>query len=181
MSQGFINAQNIALPLPVNQGGTGLNSSSGNSVLITDISENVSWSTTLPSGLNYQKINSTGITLNSGTDLQTYSRGLWTPSPTSLTVVGTPTYTGTYIRIGGMVFCTLIISSTTSTASTFGTTTFTGMPFTAETGSFAVNAGNGATGASIGTGYMNVSTLFPPTWGATADVRITFSYYTTSN
>jgi hypothetical protein len=124
----------------------------------------------------------TGLTLNSGTTIATYSNGTFVPSWTSLTVVGTPTYTGTYVRIGAAVHCWLQVLSTTSTASTLGTTTFTGLPYAPSANSVitAVNAG----GFTLGTGIVSTSssgTCFTPTWTAASNIIIYFTYQVSTN
>lgn len=107
--------------------------------------------------------------------LDDYEEGAWTPIPTSLTVVGTPTYTGTYTKVGRRVHCVLHIVSTTSTASVASTTFFSGLPFTPNTAvacmavsSAVASFGNGLVGTN---GHVNT-----PTWSATADVTVSFSY-----
>lgn len=112
-----------------------------------------------------------------GSALSVYVQsGSWTPSPTNLTIIGTPTYTGKYTRIGNLVYLFLKVESTTTTASTLGTTTFTGLPFTAgfpaaipaidETGSFT----------SLGTGLISGATLYTPTWAANSNTVISGCY-----
>lgn len=115
-----------------------------------------------------------------GSTLSNYTAsGSWTPSPTGLTVTGTPTYIGTYTRIGNMVFCSLNISATTSTASTTGTTYFTGLPVTPSLNSSTVGAANVGTGAAIsGTGivFSGTQRAYMPTWGATQAIQVNFWY-----
>lgn len=111
------------------------------------------------------------------------SRGSWTPTWTSLTVVGTPTYTGTYVKIGRMVTCELNITSTTTTASTVNVTTFTGLPY-AIAGSANVTACNGANATSYGVGLIVATaggTVLTPTWPAVQTVIMSFSYIAASD
>lgn len=88
----------------------------------------------------------TGATVNFGqTTLNYYGEGTWTPVPANLTVVGTPTYTGRYTRIGRQCTLTLNVSSTTSTTSQVNNTTWSGLPFTPlaiSAGFMTNNAGN---------------------------------------
>jgi hypothetical protein len=106
--------------------------------------------------------------------LDDYEEGTWTPVPTGLTVVGTPTYTGTYTKVGRLVFATLRVQSTTSTASTATVTSFAGMPFSPSSAIATCQATD--TGATnLGTGLFT-GTVFPPSWSARADVIITFTF-----
>lgn len=160
------------------------------SVLISSSGGVPSWSTTLPSGLaatnmalttpNLGAAAATSLTLNSGTTLSTYSNGTWTPTFTSLTVVGTPTYVGTYVRIGAVVHCWLQVTSSTSTAAVLGTTTFTGLPYTPSSNSVMMAVNGGA--SSLGTGIIATSgTCYPPTWAASSDIIIYFTYQVATN
>ena len=112
-----------------------------------------------------------------------YEEGTFTPTFTNLTVVGTPTYTGTYVRQGRMVYINLRIQSTTSTSSTSGSTFANGgFPFISaniytnvsaiNTGTFATFANGGVFGLSGGN-----TILYTPTWTAAADVTITGFYF----
>jgi hypothetical protein len=107
--------------------------------------------------------------------LNWYEEGVFTPVFTNLTVIGTPTYTGTYTRVGRVVFARVVATSTTTTACTNGTTTITGLPYNAN-GSSVCYSANGGTAQGYGTGFMAVGTVYPPTWAATASVTTTFTY-----
>lgn len=124
----------------------------------------------------------TSLNLGGAAALTSYTRGTWTPVWTSLVVVGSPTYTGTYTKIGRMVFCTLDIASSTTTASTAGTTTFasSGLPFAVAIES-TMSALNGGSLASIGVGYIGATNCFTPTWTATQTVVISFFYQATTD
>ena len=110
-----------------------------------------------------------------------YSSGSWAPAAASLTIVGTPTYTGKYTKIGSLVTCTLQVVSTTSTASTAGATFFNGLPYTPSESSVCVAIKNDGS-ASFGNGvvYAPGSAIYTPTWPATANVVVQFSYRTAS-
>jgi hypothetical protein len=111
--------------------------------------------------------------------LDDYEEGTWTPSWSGLTVVGTPTYTGKYVKIGINVFCYLTVTSTTSTASIANTTAFTGLPYTQATGPgnhSSMTAVNNANVTSLGVGLINTNTGYTPNWGASGDVVISFFY-----
>jgi len=115
--------------------------------------------------------------------LNWYEEGTWTPSPTNLTVVGTPTYTGKYTRIGRQVTCIACIDSTTSTAATAGSTSFSGLPFTAVAVA-GNNAGNGVvidsnTVTKVGAGYVYTGNnrFYVSGWLATANIVMSFTYF----
>jgi len=123
----------------------------------------------------------TSINFGGTNPMSTYTSGTWTPIWTGLTVVGTPTYTGSYTKIGRLVFCSLNVQSTTTTASTALTTNFTGLPFAPITTS-VISAVNNNTIASYGNGLVATSgTCYPPTWSAAANVDISFIYETSAN
>jgi hypothetical protein len=108
--------------------------------------------------------------------LDDYEEGTWTPAPVSLTVVGTPTYTGTYTKIGNYVFIIAKIQSTTSTAATADTTRFTGLPFTAS-----VISGMGlsvitSTTAGTAAGQVSSTTYVTGGWAAVSSVRFSAWY-----
>jgi hypothetical protein len=107
--------------------------------------------------------------------------GTFTPSFTSLTVVGTPTYTGRYTRTGRVVYFSVRIQSTTTTASTVGVTVMQGFPFVIATGENTVlSAINNGTLATLPNGAVALSggstTVYLPTWAATADVVVSGFY-----
>jgi hypothetical protein len=135
---------------------------------------------------------SSGITLNGGqitfpatqvpssnaNTLDDYEEGTWTPSPTNITVVGSPTYTGTYTAIGRLVFFTLNITSTTSTAAASnGSSSFSGLPFTAAV--YAACSAYSVAVGSIGNGTVQggSSVVIMGGWAASSRVEVTGSYY----
>lgn len=125
------------------------------------------------------KLTGVGYNVTDPTTLDAYIEGTWTPVPVGLSVVGTPTYTGFYTKVGRVVFCTLNISSTTSTAGTAGSFYFTGLPnVTTSTisGSWACTAANSAATVSHGIGIIANNRLYPPTWAAEAATTVSFSY-----
>jgi hypothetical protein len=107
--------------------------------------------------------------------LNWYEEGTWTPTFSALTVVGTPTYTGKYTRIGRQVTIVLRIQSTTSTASTLGLTYFN-LPI-AATSTSTLTAVQSLAGASYGVGLIYTDgNCYPPTWAANADVTISGTF-----
>ena len=125
------------------------------------------------SGISFPATQSASTDANT---LDDYEEGTWTPSPTNLTVVGTPTYTSRYTKVGRLGFVYLSVESTVSTASTFVTTTFTGLPFSAISNSTCGGAALGGSGQSLSCGAVITSTLYPPTWAANANVVVTSTY-----
>jgi hypothetical protein len=109
--------------------------------------------------------------------LNWYEEGTFTPTFTNLTVVGTPTYAGTYTRIGRLVYCRIVVTSTTSTSSTNGSTSFTDLPFT-PSGSGICAAADGNTAAGYGNGILAPPNVYTPTWGASSSVTIALTYTT---
>jgi hypothetical protein len=113
--------------------------------------------------------------------LADYEEGTWTPSFTSLTVVGTPTYTGRYTKIGRAVFWSVRIQATTSTSSTVGVTIMQSFPFVIAIGENTVlSAINFATLGTLPNGAVSISggstTAYLPTWSAVADVVLSGFY-----
>ena len=103
------------------------------------------------------------------------TKGTWTPVATSLAIVGTPTYVGTFERIGDFVNFTIFITSTTSTAATAGLTTFSTPTPTIVAGTCAAASNTSTLG--LGTGLVNNNLIYVPTWGASAAVVVTGQYF----
>jgi hypothetical protein len=103
------------------------------------------------------------------------TKNTWTPVATSLTIVGTPTYVGTFERIGDFVSFTIRVTSTTSTAATAGTTSFSAPTSTVVAGTCV--AASNVTALGFGTGLVNSNVIYVPTWAASADVIITGQYF----
>jgi hypothetical protein len=104
----------------------------------------------------------------SATALDAYLESAWTPVATNLTVVGTPTYTGIYTKIGNRIFWSLDVISTTSTAATANSTYFSGLPVGAGNGDVAPAVRSDVT--SLGNGLLDTANgrVYAPTWSATA-------------
>jgi hypothetical protein len=115
--------------------------------------------------------------VNPGTTLpDSYvTKSTWTPVATSLTIVGTPTYVGTFERIGDFVSFTIRVTSTTSTAATAGATSFSTPTSTVVAGTCV--AASNVTALGFGTGLVNSNVIYVPTWAASADVVITGQYF----
>jgi hypothetical protein len=109
--------------------------------------------------------------------LSDYEEGTWTPTFTNLTVVGTPTYTGKYTKVGRLVTFTLRIQSTTSTTSAAGGTFFN-QPFVQFSNRGTITAADGNATASYGVGLIaDDGNCYLPTWSAVADVIVSGFYY----
>jgi len=119
----------------------------------------------------------TSVTLGTGTALSSYIENTFTVTPTNLTVVGTPTYTGVYTKIGRVVFVQYRIQSTTSTASTAGSTLLN-LPINSSGAGATCSAVSNSTSASFGVGLVGTTVAAPPTWGANADVYVSCQYFT---
>ena len=80
----------------------------------------------------------------------------WTPAPTSLTVVGTPTYTGRFRVQGRSVEFQVQFSSDTSVAATAGTTYFD-LPIAAKGISGYASMQNATTNVAAGNCVIDVT------------------------
>jgi hypothetical protein len=110
--------------------------------------------------------------------LNWYEEGTWTPTPHSLTTTGSPTYSGTFTRIGRMVFFQLIISANGgTTASTADTTYFSGLPYSSSN-YWACPAVDSSITGNLGSGQAGAGgNVFPPTWAATAHTIVVSGMY----
>lgn len=120
----------------------------------------------------------TGVSFtNGGSVLKNYiESGTWTVTPSGLTVVGTPTYTGKYTRIGNVVHFSVRFQSTTSTASAGGAGTSFNLPVSCNSNGATCSAGNNGTASAYGNGAIYAVTCYPPAWTATADVVVSGTY-----
>jgi len=102
----------------------------------------------------------TGITFpatqSASSDVNTlddYEEGSWTPTLTSFTLLGSQTATGTYTKIGRMVYLTVYVTNTDTITSVAGTSRITNLPFTPNTNNYAgVTNGNAGTIAALNHG-----------------------------
>ena len=114
-------------------------------------------------------------TQSASTDANTlddYEEGTWTPTFVSLTVVngtGGATYSGTYTKIGRVVFwtATITVTGTCTTASVAGTTNISNLPFQVLGSNSFLTACDG-TPNSLGVGQNQGGSLvaYIPTWTA---------------
>ena len=112
--------------------------------------------------------------------LDDYEEGTFTPSLTNFTVVGTPSHTGFYTKVGRQVTVVMQLTATTSITST-GSSFVNNLPFPVSVpsiGSMATMTDNGGSG-SASNGYVTASSCYPGTSSATAYKYITVTYFTT--
>lgn len=102
----------------------------------------------------------TGITFpatqSASTDVNTlddYEEGGWTPTLNNFTLSGTQTPSGTYTKIGRMVYLTVYVTNTDTITSVAGTSTIGNLPFTPNSNNYAgVTNGNAGTIAALNHG-----------------------------
>lgn len=105
-----------------------------------------------------------------------YQEGTWAPTFTNLTIVGTPTYTGIFTKIGRSWSFTLRIQSTTSTSST-ALGTFFALPSSPSSNS-TLSAVNRTTNVGYGNGFIAAAdNAYPPAWPAVSDVITSGTYF----
>ena len=178
-------SSNQALGIVVQSGAEGTNINGGNGFYI--LAQAGSLATTIQgwsyqSNYGIQDLAASGQTVRNNnfnvalgtTDL---TGGTWTPTPTNLTVVGTPTYTGRYWIAGGCLFYNIRVQSTTSTAATAATTVFSFPPGHSPTEALGLgqcSASNPVGGVGYGNGvnYPGGGGIFVPAWSANADVHV---------
>jgi hypothetical protein len=100
-----------------------------------------------------------------------YEIGTWTPVLTSFTLVGSQTPTGTYTKIGRLVFLTIDVQNTDTITSTPGVSRITSLPFTPTLGNVAgvTNANAGTIDALSHGGVTNISSgIYTPSFTVAA-------------
>ena len=154
------------ITLPTTAGSVVVADGSGNVnvsgiITATTFSGNVSSTTgdfTITSGnLVLSSGNGIDFSATSGTGtselLDDYEEGTWTPVPNGVTIVsGSPTYTGTYTRIGRAVHVSMFQTAGTITVATGNY--FTGLPFT------PANYHNTGSWSCAATGKSGVTNVF---------------------
>jgi len=116
----------------------------------------------------------TAVGVADANTLDDYEEGTWTPSVTNATVVGTPTYVGTYTKIGRKVILVFKATSTTTVAFTANSTTVTGLPFNAS-----AQGGSGSSSNSAITGSVNLiagTVWYMGTVAAASSIYSTITY-----
>lgn len=113
-----------------------------------------------------------------GTALANYVESTWVPTFANLTIVGTPTYSGRYTRIGRCIFFSILVHSTTTTSSFAGATYFA-LPVSPG----GIPLGSTLTACSLGIASYGVGLIwsegnaYTPAWPPTADVVISGFYF----
>jgi hypothetical protein len=101
--------------------------------------------------------------------LNWYEEGTYTPTFTNLTVVdgtGSATYTGTYTRVGRLVYFTATITVTGScTTASINGSTYVSLPFTAAPSAGSVGVAD-ANAANLSNGLIAGAVCYMPTWSA---------------
>lgn len=97
-----------------------------------------------------------------------YTTGTWTPAWTGLTIVGSPAYAGSYVKIGRLVYWAVVITAggANTTASTLGPSYINNMPYNTSGYGF-LNAFSVTAFGDYGRGISNNANAFTPTWAAT--------------
>ena len=113
--------------------------------------------------------------------LNWYEEGTWTPNQGSaLTVVGTFSSGGNYVRVGNLVHVTGVVSGSTSVAITSINNICTNLPFTVKAGASSIGAVTSPATLLTFTGcYANNTTtslLSINTVGATSSIEFSVSY-----
>ena len=136
-------------------------------------------------GLGTNVATALGVAVGTSGNFAVQTTGAWTPTPSNLTVVGTPSYSGTYIKTGHQIHVELTVIATTTTASTANSTSFTGLPYAAAGADGAAYAAcSGAISnvvVSYGQALIVTSTLYTPTWAATGNKIIIACDYQTAS
>lgn len=106
------------------------------------------------------------------TALSFYEEGTWTPSPHGFTVTGAPTVTGTYTRIGRMVWARVVALAVTSYAGTGGSSFWSGLPYASS--GYGVTSGANDSASPFGNGLITGTNFYPATFSAGASVNVIF-------
>lgn len=104
--------------------------------------------------------------------LADYEEGTWTPTLSGFTTSGTVTPTGSYRKVGTIMYIRAQINvSAGTTASTAGTSYLTNLPFSANQVGGCVTH-NASTGVGLGTGSIQGNFIYPASWTATANTIV---------
>lgn len=106
--------------------------------------------------------------------LSDYEEGTFTVTANSFTIVGTPTHTGTYTKVGRKVTVTIKSVSTTSIQAS-GSSNYTGLPYTASDVTCSSTSTNVST--TYSNGYITGVTLYPGTLAAQAQFYTVCTYF----
>lgn len=111
-------------------------------------------------------LGSTEITRSADANtLDAYTEGNFTPVATNLTVVGTPTYSCNYTRVGNLVTFNIIITVSGGTTASTANSTYLTLPITPANRSVC-NVVDGNVN-SLGAGFIDTTgRVYLPTWSA---------------
>ena len=88
----------------------------------------------------------------------------WTPTFTSLTASGTPTITGRYYRISQFLcYFNVLVTPSTNTSSTAGTTYIDNFPLDANSNGFCLTVSNNL-GGGLGMVVASNNRVYVPSW-----------------
>ena len=107
--------------------------------------------------------------------LNWYEEGTWTVTFTNLTLnAGSLVTSGTYTRIGRVVYFSVRITS--GTTSSTANSTYFNLPFTTYTSDSTLTASNSGNVDNYGVGLIQGSAGYTPTWSSKTNVTISGSY-----
>ena len=150
-----------------------LNTSGGLQTLNT-ISVGNATPSTSGAGITFPATQSASTDANT---LDDYEEGTWTPVLNSWTNVGSPTISGTYVKVGKMVTAICYVTPATSVSATTITSTISGLPFTVASNYGSMSAALN-TGGQLQCGLVFSTSMYPPTTGVTtAGVTLTTTYF----
>lgn len=108
-----------------------------------------------------------------------YEEGTWTPTSTTLTFGGSPTYTGHYVRIGRLVNINLRIQDSSITSS--GAYISNGFPFVSASIMTTAPVANVSNNVLLGSGFITVSggntIIYLPNFTSLTDVSFSGFYF----
>ena len=112
--------------------------------------------------------------------LDDYEEGTWTPVLNGFTVSGTPVLTGSYTKVGRLVYVYFSINPNGGTvASVVGTSYVSGLPFPTTIRSTGAVVNN-TTAVGDGVASLQGNFIYTPSWGASANIREGSATYQTA-
>ena len=114
----------------------------------------------------------TATSINFGqTTLNNYTESTWTPTALNFTVVGSPTYSGSYTRVGNRCIFEIQVTSTLSIASTQNSSSLSA-PIAVSISSTCQAVSSITQSFGIGLIFTD-SKIYTPTWGGNANTTVT--------
>ena len=111
--------------------------------------------------------------------LDDYEEGTFTPKLNGFTTVGLTTNTGSYIKIGRLVYINIIINATSFAGAGGGVSYFTNMPFAstlANQSNFSMSKPDNIANQNSGSNLSIAGQLYTATFPATANFAIAGTY-----